>query len=61
MFAIHKFPFRVNTTENGMPVYGEKVAVSDGSGEEMIVGIAGGVVVREGEGTGGGGVDVANS
>jgi len=44
-----------------MPVYREKVAVSDGSGEEMIMGIAGGVVVREGEGTGGGGVDVANS
>lgn len=43
-----------------MPVYGEKVAVSDGSEDEMTAGIAGGVVVREGEGAGEG-VDVANS
>jgi len=61
MFAIHKFPFRVNTIEKGLALYGGKVAVSDGSGEEMIAGITGGVVVREGEGAGGWAVDVANS
>ena len=60
MFAIHKFPLRVNTTEKGLPVYGEKVAVGDGSGEEMSVGSGDGVNVRNGVGAGSGGVDVAN-
>jgi hypothetical protein len=61
MVAIHKFPLRVNTIEKGLPVYGEKVAVGDGSGEEMTVGSGDGVNVRKGIGAGGGRVDVAIS
>jgi hypothetical protein len=47
IFAIHKFPFRVNTSENGLSVYGGKVGVREGSGEKVIVGIGSSVFVGE--------------